>query len=313
MYSLRDYGIMIADSVRMDPYAYALKTAINPDSVVLDIGTATGIHALLAAKFGAKKVYAVESNEAIHLAKDLAAANGYADHIEFIQASSTKITLPEKADIIVSDLRGSLPLFGDHIPSIIDARQRHLRPGGRLIPMKDTLWVALVEAHAIYRDLVRPWDYPYGFDMNLAKDRVLNSWSDDDSGAFTSRNLLMNPKIWATLDYNSIVNPTVGQSGLQVKVTRSGTAHGLLVWFDAEVGKGVGFSNGPQEKRIAEVYGRGFFPLLEPVSVAEGNTIIIDINAEHSDGGYDWRWRTLIMDSSDTKLILADFNQSTAV
>ena len=31
----------------MDPYAYALKAAIKPDSVVLDIGTATGIQVLV--------------------------------------------------------------------------------------------------------------------------------------------------------------------------------------------------------------------------------------------------------------------------
>ena len=59
-YSLSEYGNMIADKTRMDPYAYALKAAITPDSVVLDIGAATGIHALLACKFGARQVYAIE-------------------------------------------------------------------------------------------------------------------------------------------------------------------------------------------------------------------------------------------------------------
>jgi predicted RNA methylase len=45
-YSIGDYGDMIADKARMDPYAYALKSLIRPDSVVLDIGTGAGIHAL---------------------------------------------------------------------------------------------------------------------------------------------------------------------------------------------------------------------------------------------------------------------------
>ena len=39
MYSIGDYGDMIADKVRMDPYAYAMKAVIGPDTVVLDIGT----------------------------------------------------------------------------------------------------------------------------------------------------------------------------------------------------------------------------------------------------------------------------------
>ena len=73
---------MIADRGRMDPYAFALKAVINPDSVVLDIGAATGIHALLACKFGARKVFAVEASDAIHLARDLARENGFEDRIQ---------------------------------------------------------------------------------------------------------------------------------------------------------------------------------------------------------------------------------------
>ena len=76
---------MIADTVRMDPFVYALKANIGPDSVVLDIGTGAGIHALLACKFGARKVYAVEPNDAIHLARELAEVNGFADRIEFLR------------------------------------------------------------------------------------------------------------------------------------------------------------------------------------------------------------------------------------
>lgn len=313
MYDLNDYGNMIADKVRMDPYAFALKDVIGPDTVVLDIGAATGIHSLLAAKFGARKVYAVENNDAVHLAKELAVVNGYSRQIEFFQALSTKITLPERVDVVVSDLRGVLPLFGDHILSIVDARQRHLVPGGHLIPVRDSLWVALVETRSVYRNLVKPWDYPYGLDMEIAKQGVLNSWSDENCGEIRSGDLLMEPELWATLDYSSIVSPSAGQSGLRGKATRDGTAHGLLIWFDAEIGKGRGFSNGPREKRIAEVYGRGFFPLLEPVKVNKGDSIVIDISADYSDNEYDWQWNTRILDCRDPETIKAAFYQSTTL
>jgi protein arginine N-methyltransferase 1 len=212
MYSIGDYGDMIADKVRMDPYAYALKAAIEPDSIVLDIGTGTGMHALLACKFGARKVYAVEPNEAIHLARELAQVNGFADRIEFIQDVSTHVTLPEKADVIVSDLRGILPMYGNHIPSIIDARQRHLAPGGILIPKRDTVRVALVEADKVYNELIKPWDYPYGLVMEEAKQIVLNSWIEENTDTFRKSNLLMEPRILTVLDYASIENPDVSSS-----------------------------------------------------------------------------------------------------
>ena len=94
MYSLAGYGSMIADRVRMDVFARALHHAITPDSVVVDIGTGTGILALLACRFGARRVYAIEPDDAIQVAREIAAANGYADRIDFIQAVSTKVTFP---------------------------------------------------------------------------------------------------------------------------------------------------------------------------------------------------------------------------
>lgn len=310
-YSLSEYGNMIADKARMDPYTYALKAIIKPDSVVLDIGTATGIHALLACKFGARQVYAIEPNEIIDLAQELARANGFAQRIEFFHDLSTNVTLPEPADVIVSDLRGVLPLFGAHIPAIVDARQRHLAPGGILIPKRDTLWAALVEARAIYKELVRPWQQPYGLSMEPARQIVLNSWSDADTDTIRSRNLLTEPQIWAVLDYTTIENPNVDRSEMIFHATRDGTAHGWLVWFDAELTDDISFSNGPGEAKIAEVYGRGFFPLLEPVPVEEDDRISLALQADLAGEEYLWRWQTRIQSQDDPPILKADFKQST--
>jgi protein arginine N-methyltransferase 1 len=311
MYSIGDYGDMIADKVRMDPFAYAMKANIGPDSVVLDIGAGTGIHALLACKFGARKVYAIEPNEAIHLARELARVNGFADRIEFIQDISTHVTLPEKADVVVSDLRGVLPLFGGHIPSIVDARERHLAPGGVLIPKRDTVWVSLVEAGKVYNELIKPWDYPYGLAMEDVKQIVLNSWIEENTGTFSQRNLLMEPQIWTVLDYTSIENPDVSSSNLTQVATRDGTAHGLLFWFDGEVADGIYIYNGPQSEKVAEVYGCGFFPLLEPVTIAKGDTITLDIRADLVNDQYLWRWHTCIHSGDNPQAIKANFEQST--
>ena len=70
------------------------------------------------------------------MAKEIAAANNCSDRIEFVQAMSTDVTLPERADVIVSDIGGMLPWFQKHIPAIADARRRFLAPGGVLIPQR---------------------------------------------------------------------------------------------------------------------------------------------------------------------------------
>jgi protein arginine N-methyltransferase 1 len=110
-YSLSPYGKMIADRERTEGYQQALRQAVTLESVVVDIGAGPGILALLACQLGARRVYAIDVSDSIQVGQELAATNGCADRIESIQALSTQITLPEPADVIVSDLHGALPLF----------------------------------------------------------------------------------------------------------------------------------------------------------------------------------------------------------
>src|SRR5437762_615249 len=104
MYTLSGFNSMIADRARTDAYARALRQVLRPGSVCLDLGTGTGFFAVLACQLGARKVFAIEPDAAIHVARQLAAANGCAERITFIQDLSTRVHLEERADVIVSDL-----------------------------------------------------------------------------------------------------------------------------------------------------------------------------------------------------------------
>ena len=66
------------------------------------------------------------------------------DEWSFIQGLSTRVQLPEKADLIVSEIHGILPPYQRSLFSIMDARDRFLGPGGSLIPRREMLWAALV-------------------------------------------------------------------------------------------------------------------------------------------------------------------------
>src|SRR5439155_26852207 len=95
--------------------------------------------------------------------------------VRCIQARSTEITLPEPADVVVSDLRGVLPLYEQHVPSIVDARRRFLKPGGKLIPKRDVVSVAVVETSDHYDRLVKPWKR-FELNMDAAAQIVTNVW-----------------------------------------------------------------------------------------------------------------------------------------
>jgi protein arginine N-methyltransferase 1 len=304
MYSIAGYGSMIADRLRLDAYAQALRQAVRPGSVVVDIGTGTGIFALLACQFGARKVYAIEPSDAIQVAREIAVANGYGQRIEFMQNLSTEITLPERADVIISDLRGVFPLFKHHIPAIADARQRLLAPGGVMIPQRDTLWAAVVEAPELYSRLVAPWDEnSYGLDMQPARQIVTNTWC---KGRVAPEQLLVEPKCWATLDYTMVDSPHVG-AHVTWTVARAGTAHGFLLWFDATLTDGVHFSNTPGEPEL--IYGSTFVPLSRPVPLAACDTVSVVLQAKLVGDDYIWRWNTRVHDCSGP--VKAHFEQST--
>ena len=207
MYSLSGYGDMIADRIRIEAYSQALRKAVRPGAVVMDIGTGPGMIAVLACQLGASRVYAIEPSEVIQVAREIALANQCADKILFFEALSTNVTLPVRVDVIIADLRGILPLFQTHIPSIADARRRFLAPGGTLIGLKDRIWAAVVEAPEAYGRIVDSWDHnTLGQDLAVARRKVLNEFR---KVRVTPGQLMTEPKLWATLDYTTIENPDV--------------------------------------------------------------------------------------------------------
>ena len=296
MYSLHFYGQMLADAPRMDAYTAALRRAVKPDSVVLDLGCGPGVFALLACKLGARRVYAVEADNVIGVAREAAAANGCADRIEFFENLSTEITLPEPATIIISDLRGVLPWFEQHLQSIIDARKRLLAPGGVLIPRRDTLWAAVVEAPDEYESLVGPWQ-KFDLDLSAGTRRITNTWR---KCYLQSEQLLVDPVNWSMIDYYEVENPGV-RAEVSWQAARDGTAHGVAVWFDSELGDGIGFSNHPSAPKM--IYGVGLFPFPRPVGIVKGERIKLRLAADLVQDGYVWRW--------DTDFLKVSFQQST--
>jgi predicted RNA methylase len=145
-YSLRDFRQMIADGPRSSAFSAAIAQAVRPGDVVLEIGCGPAVFAMLAARAGACRVFAVDTDDIVDFARQLASANGLSDRIEFFQCDSRNLTLPEPASVIISDIRGSLPFFSEAIACLADARTRLLAPRGTMIPQRDVLKAAIVEA-----------------------------------------------------------------------------------------------------------------------------------------------------------------------
>jgi type I protein arginine methyltransferase len=305
MYSLSGYGSMIADRVRIDAYAQAIRRAVQLGSSLIEIGTGPGVFAVLACQLGADRVYAIEPTEIIQVAREIAAANGFTDKIEFFEGLSTRFNRPVKADVVVSDLRGVLPFFQKHIPSIADARLRLLAPNGILIPRRDLVWAAIVEAPDTYAGIVDCWERnALGIQLDAARQLAVNS---PQKARLKPEQMLAAPQLWATLDYSAIDNPD-WRGSLQWTIQRAGVGHGVIVWFDTELADGIGFSNAPGLPEA--IYGSMFFPWTEPVPLVEGQAVCLDLATRLIGDDYIWSWTTKIGSETNPCQTFLRFEQS---
>lgn len=289
MYSLGDYGSMIADCIRTPPYIKAIEAAVKPGTVVVDVGCGTGFFALVACCAGARRVYAIDEAEIVHFGEKLAVANGFADRITFLCGDSRQIELPERANVIVSDLRGALPFFGPALPSIQDARERFLALGGIMIPQRDTLYAAIVEASAAFENLTSPWKTEInGLDLSAGLSCTLYQMGQQYANR---EQLVSEPQAWCVIDYTKNLSANAAAK-LLFRTTRTAVAHGILIWFDAQLYEDIGFSCAPGIPKT--VYSHIFLPWLEPVTVGDGQEIEVALHANLVGVDYVWRWETKI-------------------
>jgi protein arginine N-methyltransferase 1 len=235
-------------------------------------------------------VYAIEPSDAIQFGRRVAVENGLDGRVQFIQGVSTEVQLPEKADIVVSDIHGVLPAYQRSLFSIMDARDRFLAAGGCLLPRRETLWLAIVEAAALHHEIVSVWGKDvFGVDMTAIRPTVANVWR---KSRVLPPELVTAPTCWAELDYAVLDSPHLrGEAAWGIREDR--TAHGICVWFDWEGAGGATFSNSPLS-REQHVYGQAFFPWPEALDLSRGDEVRVQIRADAVGSDYVYGWETML-------------------
>jgi type I protein arginine methyltransferase len=302
-YSLLGFRKMVDDAVRMQAYATALQHSVRPGMSVLDIGAGTGVMSLLACRFGASRVVAVEPDKALLIAEANAKLNGLESHVEFVRGTSTEVVPGEKFDIVVSDLHGILPAFRTHFATIRHACSSLLKPGGLLIPGRDTLFAAVTEAWP-EAPQTPAWD-PQPYRLDLSADQSFLR-STPQKSRVSPESLLSPAGAWLEIDYAQYASDDC-RGMLRVECLRPGIARGIVLWFQSELVPGVVIDNAPSQPAV--IYGSLYLPLSAEVSVDTNNMFNIEINARYKAGDYQWNWHTQIIDKQSGQ-VCKDLRQS---
>jgi hypothetical protein len=157
---IADHSSMVFDGNRNEAYGRALRQSVQAGSVVLDLGAGVGIHGLLAAAAGAARVYLVDPEPVVQLARSAAQANGFGDRVVVLQDRIEETRLPEKADVLVSVLTGNMLFSEDLLPSLFHARDHYLKPGGTMVPDRAQLLLAPLCAPQLHERQVARWSAP---------------------------------------------------------------------------------------------------------------------------------------------------------
>jgi SAM-dependent methyltransferase len=296
---------LLADASRTGAYRNAINQIVRKDDVVLDIGTGTGVLSFFACLAGARKVYAIEVTNALLLARELCKSNGFDGLVEFRQGISQEMQLPEPVDVVVSDTGCSFGLQGGMLGTLLDAKKRFLKPGGRIIPHSLQLFVAPIELKD-ERNLEIWSKDRYGLDLSSIRRFAANT---DYALRARPEDVLASPALLTTIQFDEVSSPYVAGETLSV-AARDGVMHGLAAWIVLELAPGVAFTNSPLGPTVDWTH--SFFPIEKPVALRPGDRVRAKIQTNNGDV---WRWQIEIEDGSPgderSPAIKARFDQST--
>lgn len=237
------HAAMLRDTPRNAAYRAAIEAAA-PGRVVLDIGTGSGLLAMIAARAGAERVVACEANPVVaEAARRVVAANGLNHVITIYACHSSKLArsaiAEAGADLVVSEIFAA-DLVGEGVIGALDhARSELTAPGALFVPEAASLRVALAEFAA----LPSAPDRVEGFD--LAGFAPL--YKDSSFAPGRGEGLILRSEVGdlTRLDWNADDPvPLTGRAQTDLRAT-GGRANVVAQWLRIEFGSGVTYENAP--------------------------------------------------------------------
>lgn len=267
---------MLRDGSRNAAYRQAIE-ALAPGRIVLDIGTGSGLLAMLAARSGAAHVHACEASPILAAtAREIISANGLADRITVHACHSSRLDrvrdLGGGAELVVSEILAHDLLGEQVLTSLAHARAELTAPGAVFLPEKASIRVALADEPEGFK----PLGEVEGFDLSLFNRHVKKAMvARDHVPGFALRSGpadLLNFDFAGDLAMEGHASFTLTSSG--------GRVTGIAQWLHVELGGGAIYENPPGTNREGH-WRAGYYPFAAPRETRSGEAI--DVDGWHSE------------------------------
>ncbi|MEZ5831307.1 MAG: tetratricopeptide repeat protein [Dongiaceae bacterium] len=265
---------MVNDDERNQAYDLALRRAVKPGDLVLEIGTGSGLVSMMAARAGAERVVTCEVLPLMaDIAREVVEKNGLSERITVLNKKSTQLQvgtdLPDRADVFVSELINIGMLSPNMIPVLQHARETLLKPDARIVPAGAIVYGALIEAPQLAR--INPVRQISGFDLSPLDQLRSPGYAQIDLGADLVRQISQ-PFKALEFDFRTDL-PERDARILQVTASSAGLAHGIAFWFDLIMDEEVVYSSASAARTNHWKQAAEFFP--QPIAVQPGDRLMV--------------------------------------
>jgi type II protein arginine methyltransferase len=237
---------MLNDEQRNEAFEKSLAKVVAADTLVLDIGSGTGLLAMMAARAGAGKTISCEMvPQMAELAREVIARNGFTGKIQIMGKKSTELVvgddMPQRANLLVTETVDCGLLGEGILPSIAHAKANLLTEDAVIIPRAASVYAMLVESQRL-RGL-NCVDRCAGFDLGLMREYATPHYFPVRLAAFEYEPLTAPFEVFRFDFVRDQILPT--RKTISVPATRTGTCHAVVFWFHMQLDEEISISNEP--------------------------------------------------------------------